>query len=70
MAECIFCKKNNGYGGYSEGGCEHIDNVKLDEHSICKHFELVNETRAENILTVNPDRKSTYNYLKKYTEKV
>ena len=68
MAECIFCKNNIWYGGYADGGCEHIDNVELDEHSICKYFEFTDETRAQNVLTAKPDREKTYNWLKKHVK--
>ena len=66
MAECLFCKKNNGYGGWRDGGCEYVDDVKLDEHGICKHFEFVSEEKALNILAGQPERQENYNYLKKY----
>ena len=70
MAECLFCKNNNGYGGYRDGGCRHINNVELDEHSICKYFEFIEEAKAQDILIGQPERKKTYDYLKKYkTEK-
>lgn len=69
MAECLFCKRNNGYGGWRDGGCECLDDVKLDEHGICKHFEFVSEEKARNILAGQPERQENYNYLKKYKGK-
>jgi glucose-1-phosphate thymidylyltransferase len=69
MAECLFCKKNNGYKSYRDGGCKHVDNVEFDEHSICKYFEFVSEEKARNILAEQPERQENYNYLKKYKGK-
>ena len=69
MAECLFCKRNNDYGGWRDGGCEYLDNAKLDEHGICKHFEFVSEEKAMNILVGQPERQENYNYLKKYKGK-
>lgn len=66
MAECLFCKNNNGYGGYCDGGCKHIDRVELDGHSICKYFDFASEEKIKNILTAQPERKESYEYLKKY----
>ena len=67
MAECLFCKKNNHYKGYTDGACEHVDHVEFDNHSICKYFEMVSEEKAQGILIGQPDRKNNYEYLKKYT---
>ena len=69
MAECLFCKRNNGYGGWRDGGCECLEEVKLDEHGICKHFEFVSDERARNILTGQPERQENYDYLKKWKGK-
>lgn len=66
MAECLFCKRNNGYGGWRDGGCECLEEVKLDEHGICKHFEFVNDEKVRNILAGQPERQEDYDYLKKY----
>lgn len=72
MAECLFCKKNNGYGGFQDGGCEYLqkaglDNQSgLDEHLICKQFEFVDKKKVQNILVGQPERKENYEYLKKY----
>lgn len=66
MAECIFCKNDDGYGGYPDGGCKHIDKVELDGHSICKHFEFTTKSSAEVVVMAFPERKCTYEYLKKY----
>ena len=58
--------KNNGYGGYRGGGCEHIDKIELGEDAICVHFELIGEEKARNILTGQPEREENYNWLRKH----
>ena len=49
MAECFICKKNDGYGGYVDGGCDHLKegNVLSKEDSICKYIELYDDDILE-----------------------
>lgn len=51
MAECFICKKNNGYGGYVDGGCEHLKDKDIlsPEDGICKYIELYDDDKLESI---------------------
>lgn len=55
MAECFICTKNNGYGGYRDGGCEHLKDrdILSPEDGICKYIELYDDGILELIKNVD-----------------
>lgn len=72
MAECFICKKNNGYGGYRDGGCEHLkdEHILSPEDGICKYIELYDDDKLE--LIKNADDAHSPNcipYIKSLVEK-